>query len=185
MALTQRCLAAQVLGQKFRHYFLIFPGLLIQHFPSYSYIWFWFWGPCHLCMRFPFCPWSVLWKPSHCPSMPPGFGTGHSLLERSDAGSAYSSVVCSNCTMPSGDCGVSGVMSRRLHLLRLPFSSTTTSPSAYLARGTGQGNKCGSATTKKLAMTVVANRDEVMRDLGWRCGGIWSRKASSVRPDGG
>lgn len=65
-------------------------------------------------------------------------------------------------------CGVS----IRLHRLRRPFSSTTISPSAYFVLGTGHGRMCGIATTKKLAITVVANSDEVMRDLGCRCGGI-------------
>lgn len=41
-----------------------------------------------------------------------------------------------------------------------------TSPSANFVRGTGQGKTCGSATTKKLATTVVAKSEEVMRDLG-------------------
>jgi hypothetical protein len=29
----------------------------------------------------------------------------------------------------------------------------------------------GRATTRKLARTVVAKREEVMRERGWRCGG--------------
>ena len=70
--------------------------------------------------------------------------------------------------MPSVTCGVSILLQR----FRRPFSSTTTSPSAYFVLGTGQGKTCGKATTKKLASTVVAKSDEVMRDLGCRCGGM-------------
>lgn len=31
---------------------------------------------------------------------------------------------------------------------------------------------CGSATTKKEARTVVAKSEDVIRDRGWRCGGM-------------
>lgn len=61
-----------------------------------------------------------------------------------------------------------GGVSFLLHLLRRPFSSTTISPSAYFVLGTGQGSRCGMATTKKLATSVVANNEEVIRDLGCR-----------------
>lgn len=44
-------------------------------------------------------------------------------------------------------------------------------PSARAPLGAGQGRMCGKTTTKKLAKTVVANSDEVMRDRGCRCGG--------------
>lgn len=40
--------------------------------------------------------------------------------------------------------------------------------------GAGQGNMCGSATIKKLAKSVVAKRDDVVRLRGWKCDGIFS-----------
>lgn len=46
------------------------------------------------------------------------------------------------------------------------------SSSAYATLGAGQGKACGSATTKKLAKSVVANREDVSRLRGWRCGGM-------------
>jgi len=65
----------------------------------------------------------------------------------------------------------------------LTCSTMTTSgceedeESAYVTRGAGQGRMCGRATTAKDTATVVAKRDEVIRDRGWRCGGILSRDA--------
>jgi hypothetical protein len=44
--------------------------------------------------------------------------------------------------------------------------------SAYKTLGAGQGRTCGKATTKNEANRVVAKRDEVRRERGWRCGGI-------------
>lgn len=106
-----------------------------------------------------------LWNPSHSPSMPPGFGTGHSLLSGTFCPgpiSSSSGVVWPNFAMPFRTSGVS----LRFHRLLRPFSSITTSPSANRAGGTGQGRMCGRATTKKLAKTVVAKRVEVVRDRG-------------------
>lgn len=105
---------------------------------------------------------SVPWKPSQLPSMPPGFGTGHSLRDWVDGFGDSSVVVWLKSTRPSVTCRVSFLLHMRLR----PFSSMTTSPSAYRVRGTGQGNRCGNPTTRKLATSVVAKSDEVMRDLG-------------------
>lgn len=58
-----------------------------------------------------------------------------------------------------------------VRLRRLFPLGSTISPSANVTRGAGQGSTCGRATTMKLATSVVANREEVMRDRGWRCGG--------------
>lgn len=50
--------------------------------------------------------------------------------------------------------------------------SGATSESAYFTRGAGHGRMCGRATTKKLATTVVAKSEDVIRDRGCRCGGM-------------
>lgn len=112
-----------------------------------------------------------LWNPNHSPRMPPGFGTGHGLLScTSFPGPLTSSsgAVWPKCAIPSRTSGVSFLF----HLRLLPFSSITTSPSAKRAGGTGQGRTCGRPTTKKLAKTVTAKRVEVVRERGWRCGGM-------------
>lgn len=110
-----------------------------------------------------------LWNPSHSPSMPPGRGTGHS---RFDDDFLLAALISSpwpgrNSTMRSSVmASPSGFLRRR----RRAFGSGI-SPSAYTRRGAGHGSRWGSATTRKLARTVVANSDEVIRDLGWRWGG--------------
>lgn len=65
-------------------------------------------------------------------------------------------------------------------LLRLLVPSAVVSESANLTRGAGQGSKCGSATTKKLAATVMPKSDEVIRDRGCRCEGIIVDRSRSV-----
>lgn len=79
-----------------------------------------------------------------------------------------------NCTIPPWTSWLC-CCTLRLRLL-LPFSSSTISPSAYVILGAGHGSTCGRPTTKKLASMVVANKDEVIRDLGWRCGGMMARR---------
>lgn len=121
-------------------------------------------------------------NPSHSPNIPPGFGTGHSLFDAALA-LALAFVVPSlspgvNCTIPSSAASSPSNL-RLLFLLAGPAAAAIScgiSPSAYALLGAGQGNICGRATTKKLATTVVANSDEVIRDLGCRWGGgiVWS-----------
>jgi hypothetical protein len=57
--------------------------------------------------------------------------------------------------------------------LRLRFLGIGVPSSAYSTRGAGQGRACGRATTKKDAKRVVAKREEVRRERGCRCGGIF------------
>lgn len=117
-------------------------------------------------------------KPRSSPTFPPGFGTGHSRLLLFPSWSTRSSwVMLLNCTTPPWTSWLC-CCTLRLRLL-LPFSSSTISPSAYVILGAGHGSTCGRATTKKLASMVVANKDEVIRDLGWRCGGMMARVVES------
>lgn len=112
----------------------------------------------------------VFLNPKSSPTFPPGLGTGHSRLAFLLSGSAKSSsVILLNRTTPSW---ISGSCDTCLRLrLLLPFSSCIISPSAYVIRGAGHGRTCGRVTTKKLAIMVVANKEDVIRERGWRCGG--------------
>lgn len=107
----------------------------------------------------------VFLKPRSSPTAPPGLGTGHSLFALATRNPSSSLLLPKSTMFPSGVSVTSGL----LLLLRLP--SGGISPSAYLTRGAGHGSMWGSPTTKKLAKTVAAKSDEVMRDLGCRCGG--------------
>lgn len=115
-----------------------------------------------------------LLKPSKSPNIPGGFGTGHSLL------ALLSRSCCSELSPSTADFTVTPSLSspsavfRRLRRLRCSCSpSIAISPSAKAVRGTGQGKACGKATTKNDASSVVANRELVNRDRGWRCGGMF------------
>jgi hypothetical protein len=115
-------------------------------------------------------------KPKISPTKPPGFGTGHSLFgigigARDNA--MFSSLLFSTLwhSRDESDCSPSFPTHFLLRLLRCGVPSGI-SPSAYAKRGAGHGKTCGKATTKKLANSVVANREDVNRLRGWRCGGI-------------
>lgn len=101
--------------------------------------------------------------PSTCPISPPGFGTGHSLFGFNLSSSAFfrkrSSLITSLHVSSSG--GVLRLRRRR-----------GSGPSASVRGSTGQGMRCGAATTRKETMRVVVKREVVMRERGWRCGGI-------------
>ena len=133
------------------------------------------------------------------PTVPPGFGIGHSLFSLVPTISSRSSPppiaaigvhAFPSLTKPS-------VATSGVHLfLRLLFPSGHISPSVYATRGAGHGRICGNVTTAKLARRVVTNIEEVIRERGCRWGGIvgvpataearefspW-RKASSCRKD--
>jgi hypothetical protein len=114
-------------------------------------------------------------NPKISPTKPPGFGTGHSLfgIGPRDNTTALSSLPSPNSWLPFVDSLCSP--SFATHFLRRRFLCgvpSGISPSAYANRGAGQGNTCGRATTKKLAKSVVAKREDVSRLRGWRCGGI-------------
>ena len=109
------------------------------------------------------------------PTVPPGFGIGHSFFtlvptisSRSSPPPTATAVAhgCPSLTNPS--VAISGA-----HLfLRLLFPSGHTSPSVYATRGAGHGRICGNVTTAKLAKRVVTNIEEVIRDRGCKWGGI-------------
>jgi hypothetical protein len=118
-------------------------------------------------------------NPNISPTKPPGFGTGHSLFDlliRIRAPSSSQPFLFSSG--PSTRLSlVSSVFSpshfRRLLLLGAPLD---ISPSAYATLGAGHGRICGNATTKKLAKSVVAKREDVSRLRGCRWGGMMGMK---------
>lgn len=113
-------------------------------------------------------------NPSSSPTFPPGFGIGHArpmLDSDSDSVESIGLLMASNCTMPSLTSGSKGILLLLRSVLPLASIMVSMSPSANTRRGAGHGSTCGRATTKKLATTVVAKSDEVMRDRGWRFGG--------------
>ena len=90
------------------------------------------------------------WNPSNCPTSPVGFGTGHSLPCLGESNSPCS------------------VLLRRTFL----FPSSSSSPSAYMARGAGHGRMCGIPTTRKDTSNVVPKSEVVRRERGCRWEGI-------------
>ncbi|RYP43676.1 hypothetical protein DL769_011518 [Monosporascus sp. CRB-8-3] len=126
---------------------------------------------------------------------PPGLGTGHSrsclgLGLASFCSPSKSSSRPSNAAIPS--LTSAALLLDRLRLVVVVpsgFVTVTVSvsvggeedESAYATRGAGHGSTCGSATTKKDASTVVAKSEDVIRDRGCRCGGIFSPCLGSVQ----
>jgi hypothetical protein len=127
-------------------------------------------------------------NPSICPTIPPGFGTGHSLRDLLLAESSFitssvsleTSSTCFAGTLPSGVVSVVSTTFRRL--LRFCVPSGFISPSAYATRGAGQGSACGRPTTKKLARRVVAKREDVHRERGCRWGGMMCLEPTKLNP---
>lgn len=124
---------------------------------------------------------SSLLNPMSSPITPPGLGTGHSLfplgavLVIADVSATLAllllpltSLTPSNWAIPSFTSVVCCDDRRRAHR-GLPSGEAA---SAYATRGAGQGRMCGRPTTRKLATTVVAKSEEVMRERGCRWGGI-------------
>jgi hypothetical protein len=136
-------------------------------------------------------------KPNICPTIPPGFGTGHSLRSLLLDGISSSTVSSSSdtCSTTFGACrhadagADSSLGTPTFLLLRrlgVPSGFRATGPSAYATRGAGQGSAWGRPTTRKEARRVVAKREEVRRERGWRCGGIVGSSSSLwCRPGGG
>jgi hypothetical protein len=128
-------------------------------------------SPCYGGLEDPFPSLLEGLNPNISPTNPPGFGTGHSLF-----------VILNwlfSITPPSQSSTLSSVTDLSFnglspsHLRRLRFLGEVPSPaSAYATLGAGHGRTCGNATTKKLAKRVVANKEEVSRLRGWRCGGM-------------
>jgi hypothetical protein len=125
----------------------------------------------------PFPPLLEFLNPNISPTIPPGFGIGHSPLFDLAMGTSSSLLSSPNCC-PSFDISVPSSFSTHfgrlvlllvLVLVRVP---SAISSSAYAILGAGHGKICGRATTKKLAKSVVANKEDVTRLRGWRCGGM-------------
>ena len=122
-------------------------------------------------------------NPSSSPTRPPGFGTGHSLFGLEPCIRAIS--VASSPSILSSTARVllpcapsfSTYFRRRRLFCGCPSG---LSPSANATLGAGHGRTCGKPTTAKLKKSVVANKEDVSRLRGWRCGGMmkseWSRK---------
>jgi len=111
-------------------------------------------------------------NPRISPTIPPGFGIGHSPLFDFDNWSRRVLALLSSINGSSFNISASPSFSTtfaRLLLLRVPSG---ISPSAYATLGAGHGRICGKATTKKLAKSVVANIEEVARLRGCKCGGM-------------
>lgn len=122
---------------------------------------------------------ACLLRPSTWPMSPPGFGTGHSLfgIDHSPPPLVF--------LLPSRSMSLhvsSWQCRRRLLVGRGSPDSADGSGESARARGsTGQGSKWGVATTRNETMRVVVKRDVVMRDRGWRCGGMMDRGGCSYR----
>ena len=96
-------------------------------------------------------------NPKTCPTSPPGFGTGHSR-----AGAPPS---------PSPSAVISSLCCRRRRRC-LGGAPSIDSPSVRAVRGTGQGSRCGTPTTRKEIASVEVKRERVEAERGCRCGGI-------------
>ena len=108
-------------------------------------------------------------KPSTCPMSPPGFGKGHSRFGLAHSSASFalrlSSLMALLCVSSRGTF-------RRLLRRGSPDSASGSAESARMRGSTGQGSRCGVATTRKETMRVVVKSDVVMRDRGCRCGGM-------------
>lgn len=127
-------------------------------------------------------------NPSNSPSRPLGLGTGHSLRICFCNFSASASI-WKNVDTSSSAGGVVAVVplasgssiSASFLLLRLIRCTcclsvlAIISESARVRRGAGHGKTCGRPTTNREAKRVVAKREDVDRERGWRCGGIINR----------
>ena len=111
---------------------------------------------------------SLLVMPRTCPTSPPGFGIGHSLF-----GFSLSSIIL-RLSSPSASTPSSS-LSTGLRLRRLLVGSAE---SLSVRGSTGQGMRCGAATTRKETMSVVVKSEAVMRLRGCMCGGILAFRAS-------
>ena len=111
-------------------------------------------------------------NPSNLPTIPEGFGTGHScaaflMTSSSSPGTAGPGLCTSDASSPSAlELGLSfGFI-----LLLRPSSNVSNSESAKRTRGAGHGTMCGMATTRNETAKVAPNKEEVRRDRGWRWG---------------
>ena len=105
-------------------------------------------------------------RPNTWPISPPGFGTGHSRCGDS---------LSSNCFLLRSSSLIESVLlssSSTFRLRRFLFSPVGSAESANVRGSTGHGMRCGAATTRKDTMSVVVKSEVVMRDRGWRCGGM-------------
>lgn len=108
--------------------------------------------------------------PRTVPINPPGFGTGHSLLTASlSSRSAWRRLSSLKTSLQVSDSGSDGVRCRRRRRRIWPVGSAE---SVRVRGSTGQGIRCGAATTRKETMRVVVKSEVVMRERGWRCGGM-------------
>jgi hypothetical protein len=119
-------------------------------------------------------------NPKISPTIPPGFGIGHSpLFSFAVRSRDVSSSLPSSTNESFFDNSVRwSSFCPHLGRFRLLGVRSGISPSAYAILGAGHGKMCGKATTKKLAKRVVANNEEVTRLRGCRCGGMVTAPAS-------
>lgn len=101
-------------------------------------------------------------KPKRLPSLPPGFGTGHSLGLVEDASDNIVLSSPSSCFAMFPDCGCD-CFSRGIF-----FFSRDVAESANRLWSTGQGRMCGKETTRKDTASVVVNSVDVDRERGCR-----------------
>lgn len=99
-------------------------------------------------------------SPSTCPMSPPGFGTGHSRFGVNFSSNCIFFLLSSLKT--SLQVSSSGIFLLR----RLLFCPVGSGESASVRGSTGQGMRCGAATTRKDTMRVVVKSEVVMRDRG-------------------
>lgn len=102
-------------------------------------------------------------NPRSCPSMPRGFGTGHSFFCCKSALSELMGALAMSCV--SRFC-------LRSFVLISPLSLSCR-------RLTGQDRRCGMPTTKNETAKHPVKSVDVDRDRGWRIGGIFGMFGSS------
>ena len=105
--------------------------------------------------------------PIHLPSIPPGFGTGHSLFGPAIVSSSSPAGVLPPAVSPA----VSSPLSPSFRRLRRR-PSAVCSLSANVRRGAGHGSRCGVLTTRKEMASVVPKSEVVKPERGCRRGGI-------------
>jgi hypothetical protein len=105
-------------------------------------------------------------QPNTCPISPPGLGTGHSRFGANLSSNCFLLIFSS--LIPSSQVSSSEIF----RLRRLLICPVGSGESASVRGSTGQGIRCGAATTRKETISVVVKSEVVVRDRGCRCGGI-------------
>ena len=106
---------------------------------------------------------SLLVMPRTWPTKPPGLGIGHSLLGFSLSSIIFLFASSLSTSLPSSSLSIG---------LRLRRRFVGSAESLSVRGSTGQGIRCGAATTRKQTISVVVKSEAVMRLRGCMCGGM-------------